>query len=111
MPMSLPPWFVPLEEHAEVFGGNHVLGEHNLAARNFELTVHPAQYVITVAAPDVDLRLKPVAVQNEAAVDLDLITLDTVDLHVVDHVLGARWWVLGPRHVGIEARHPALEHG
>ena len=86
--MSLPPWFLPLEEHAEVFGGNHVLGEHNLATCDLELASHPSQHVIAVAAPDVDLRLKPVAVQDEAAMDLDLITLDRVDLHVVDHVLG-----------------------
>src|SRR5947209_3458169 len=108
MPMSLPPWFLYLEEHAEVFGGNHILGEDNLAARNFELIVHPSQHVIAVAAPDVDLRLEPVAVQNEAAVGLDLITLDPVDLHIVDHVLGARWRVLGPRHLSVEARHPPL---
>ena len=68
--MSLPPWFLRLEEHAEVFGSNHVLGEHNLPACNLELASHPSQHIIAVTAPDIDLRLKPVAVQDEAAVDL-----------------------------------------
>src|SRR5581483_7582497 len=110
---ATPPTAIPLikaatvisEEHAQVLGIERRLVEHHPAAGDLpaDTPVDTAQQVLTGADEELDVVLEPGPVEQEVAVDLELLrVLGRDDAHVGEEVPGARRRVLGPGHAGLE---------